>query len=176
MESTTAKTFYDLLGLNREASAEEIKEAYRELARVFHPDSNYFDEITELPITDENHFLFKAVTEAYNTLTNPEKRRAYDKSLPSEIKSWNHEEEQVVISLEQPKRPRKRTATGKFAYSRFGVLEAQTPTVMRGMKAPDMKAVIKEQKNNKKKLPMLFLALSVGFATFAAVLALLLHH
>ena len=61
---------YAVLGVSSEATADEIKRAYRRLARQYHPDSNGGD-----PDAVER---FKEVTRAYETLSNPERRRRYD--------------------------------------------------------------------------------------------------
>ncbi|MDD2770490.1 MAG: DnaJ domain-containing protein, partial [Methylococcus sp.] len=63
------KDYYGILGLDRKATAEEIKKAYRKLARKYHPD------VTKDPQGEEK---FKEVAEAYETLHDPEKRAAYD--------------------------------------------------------------------------------------------------
>lgn len=64
------KDFYAELGVKKDASAEEIKKAYRKLARANHPDSN--------PGDTAKHDKFKTVAEAYDVVGDPEKRKKYD--------------------------------------------------------------------------------------------------
>ena len=64
------RDYYEVLGLNRDASDEEIKKAYRKLAMKFHPDRN-----PDNPKTEEQ---FKEAKEAYEVLSDAEKRSAYD--------------------------------------------------------------------------------------------------
>ena len=65
-----AKDFYQTLNVSRGASADEIKKAYRKLAMKYHPDKNPGDEAAE-----KN---FKEVTEAYENLSDPQKKQFYD--------------------------------------------------------------------------------------------------
>lgn len=64
------RDFYDILGVTKSASQEEIKKAYRKTALKFHPDRNPGDK--------EAEEKFKEAAEAYEVLSNPEKRQKYD--------------------------------------------------------------------------------------------------
>lgn len=61
--------YYEILGVERNASAAEVKKSYRRLARKFHPDLNKSKEAEQ---------KFKEITEAYEVLQDPEKRKRYD--------------------------------------------------------------------------------------------------
>ncbi|MFD0886188.1 DnaJ domain-containing protein, partial [Streptosporangium algeriense] len=65
----TKSDYYGTLGVRRDASAEEIKKAYRRLARELHPDVNPDPETQE---------RFKDITQAYEVLSDPNKRQMYD--------------------------------------------------------------------------------------------------
>ena len=65
-----SQDLYDLLGVSRDADADEVKKAYRRLARQYHPDVN------PDPAAQEK---FKEVSRAYEVLSDPQKRAAYDR-------------------------------------------------------------------------------------------------
>lgn len=64
------KDYYEVLGIQRNADEKEIKRAYRKLAKKYHPDTN--------PGNKQAEQKFKEVTEAYNVLSDPEKKKLYD--------------------------------------------------------------------------------------------------
>jgi molecular chaperone DnaJ len=66
----TKRDYYEVLGIDRNATEEEIKKAFRKLAFKYHPDHNHDDKSGE---------KFKEINEAYEVLSDPEKRSAYDR-------------------------------------------------------------------------------------------------
>ena len=88
--------YYKILGVSKTASEDEIKKAYRKLARKYHPDLNPGDKTAER--------RFKEVNEANEVLSNPENRKKYDEYG----KDWKHAEE-----FEKAKRQRQ--SQGGFA-------------------------------------------------------------
>lgn len=73
------KDYYQILGVGRQASKDQIKKAYRKLALQYHPDRN--------PNNKEAENKFKEANEAYQVLSNPEKRAHYDR-LGADYSRW----------------------------------------------------------------------------------------
>ena len=67
------KDYYKILGVNRDADQKAIRQAYRKLARQYHPDVNPNDKTAEEK--------FKEINEANEVLSDPEKRQKYDEML-----------------------------------------------------------------------------------------------
>src|SRR3954467_10244074 len=86
--------YYEILGVNKNATEEEIKKAYRKLARKYHPDLN--------PNDKEANKRFQQVNEANEVLSDPEKRKKYDQYG----KDWKHAEQ-----FEQARQSQQRTSS-----------------------------------------------------------------
>ena len=72
--ATATRDLYEILGVGKKASPDEIKKAYRKLARKYHPDKNPGDATAEE--------RFKEIQAAYDVLSDPEKRKQYDQVGP----------------------------------------------------------------------------------------------
>src|ERR1700740_2180120 len=70
MATTAKKDYYEILGVKKSASADEIRKAFRKLARKYHPDVNPGDKSAEEK--------FKQLSEANDVLSDPKKRKIYD--------------------------------------------------------------------------------------------------
>lgn len=77
--------YYRVLGVDKKASTDDIKKAYRKLARKYHPDLN--------PNDKEAHRLFQQINEANEVLTDPEMRRKYDQYGARYGEDWKRGEE-----------------------------------------------------------------------------------
>ncbi|MCH9003069.1 MAG: DnaJ domain-containing protein [Planctomycetes bacterium] len=78
---TTSQDYYDVLGVKKNASTDEIKRAYRRLAKKYHPDRNPGDPHAEAK--------FKEVQEASSVLNDPEKRALFDRHGRAGVGNWN---------------------------------------------------------------------------------------
>eukprot|EP01016_Furgasonia_blochmanni_P045824 TRINITY_DN6515_c0_g3_i1.p2 TRINITY_DN6515_c0_g3~~TRINITY_DN6515_c0_g3_i1.p2 ORF type:complete len:169 (-),score=34.03 TRINITY_DN6515_c0_g3_i1:945-1451(-) len=85
MDAFHNKDYYEILGLTREASSDEIKQAYRKLALKWHPDKNH-DNV------HESTQIFQKISEAYAVLSNAEKKERYDKYGTVDEDEFNYEQ------------------------------------------------------------------------------------
>jgi len=100
--------YYKILGIDKKASAKEIKKAYRKLARKYHPDLNPDDKAAEKK--------FKEINEANEVLSNAENRKKYDKHG----KDWKHAEEfEKARQQQQHQRSTQQTQSGGYAGEDF---------------------------------------------------------
>jgi len=104
--------YYKILGINKTASQDEIKAAYRKLARKHHPDLN--------PNDKEANKKFQQVNEANEVLSDPEKRKKYDQYG----KDWQHAEAYEKANASAGRRTRRGSGAGRssnpFEESGFG--------------------------------------------------------
>src|ERR1700754_5077470 len=98
--------YYKILGVDKNASQDDIKKAYRKLARKHHPDLN--------PNDKEAHQKFQQVNEANDVLSDPEKRKKYDQYG----KDWQHAEQ-----FEQARQSRQHADGGQWGQSFSGNFE-----------------------------------------------------
>jgi DnaJ-class molecular chaperone len=98
-----AKDYYAVLGVDRNAPEKEIKSAYRRLARKHHPDVNPGDKNSEA--------LFKEINAAHDVLSDPEKRKKYDKYGDN----WEHADD-----IERMQRQQRGPGGGGFRYTTAG--------------------------------------------------------
>ena len=92
--------YYKILGITKNATEDEIKKAYRKLARKLHPDIN--------PDDKESHAKFQQLNEANEVLSNPEKRKKYDKYG----KDWERGEEYEQYQRQNANANRQQTSGG----------------------------------------------------------------
>jgi len=100
--------YYKILGINKKASANDIKKAYRKMARKYHPDLNPGDKEAEKK--------FKEINEANEVLSNPENRKKYDKHG----KDWKHADEiEKAQQQQQAHRSTQQRGPGQYSEEDF---------------------------------------------------------
>ena len=153
MTTAESTNYYELLGVERAATKEQIRDAYKELARIYHPDSHFYDEILEeakMEASSESN-TFKLITLAYNTLSNEKSRKEYDDAMPADLPTWEanqadnwHVNHRMATSPASGNESR----TTSNAYGNFGTNQRPAPAHMRPRKPTGRSAFDEEQLRN----------------------------
>lgn len=182
MTDHTKKNFYELLGVSTEATQEQIKIAYRDIARVYHPDSKFYAEIIDTPITPRDEEIFKLITAAYDTLMDSEKKAIYDRTLLKGVPSWSDDEKpreapvSKPILKPDPRQHRQRPAPagaseGQFASrTTFGGLKREDYVSMSSVqRARPVADLLQSTRRGIMEHILLFIGLGLPLLTLAAV-------
>lgn len=144
-------TYYEILGVDRNATEDEIKKAYRKLARKWHPDLNRDNpELAEKKMTEINV--------AYTTLSNEVSRIDYNKKLDVANAHSSRPKQSTTGKTQTSARPSAKTATNKSSHIDFGNVQSSFETFF-GFD-PKTKTVTNEDKlntftkNKRKKNPL----------------------
>jgi len=119
---TNKRDYYSIFGLARDASAEDIRQAYFDAARRLHPDTNTAPGETE---------LFLGAQQAYEVLSNPQKRAEYDLTLPPEKHSDFPLDHRLILS-------RQSLAQMEEPQLLYAILEVSPPSSLHASPSPSM--------------------------------------
>ncbi|MEO5897765.1 MAG: DnaJ domain-containing protein [Vicinamibacterales bacterium] len=114
------RDYYDVLGVTADAGAEEIKRAYRQLARRYHPDISGDDRVA----------AFLEVARAYEVLRQPQRRRSYDEALRDSAPRVDWMADEVAIdfpSVSSVLDGMRHSFFGEFPYSSLSAVVELTP-------------------------------------------------
>ncbi len=178
--AANTKNYYEILGVDREASVKEIKKSYHELARLYHPDSNFYADIIDDKLNAEQIELFKVITSAYQTLIDPQKREQYDTTILPNLRSgnrvWDEEKNEDDFWIKKSDLPstnpsntqrRRRTATfGQTGARPFKATLHDGELKRSALKNQSVNSIIKtkKRKNISKILIPVTCALTAGIA------------
>lgn len=129
------KSYYEILGVARDASTEQIRDSYKSIARAYHPDSHFYEEIVDAPLSPEQEAFFKILTAAYSTLTDLNQRAEYDQALGKidlkNIEDWDGNELSAFSTPQIKKRDDSRLTQSYSIKGRFGT----SPNVKQDLEA-----------------------------------------
>jgi len=179
VEGLESKNFYEMLGLPLEATTEQVREAYKEIARVYHPDSTFYTEIVGASLTEQDMSVFKIITNAYNTLINPEKRTEYDKLIPKNLKGW--EDDQAAYADKSASANHTQTTADKSkkappTRSGFGQIVEDEDTEDTATEGPkSIREMIKDREERVRKRQLLVLGTAGATLLIMAVIVALVY-
>src|SRR3954467_11943771 len=104
--------YYEILGVTKSASADEIKSAYRKLARKLHPDLN--------PNDKDAHKKFQQINEANEVLSDPEKRKKYDQYGEQYGENWENADQFEKARQSGAYAGQQRSGQSSNPFSEFG--------------------------------------------------------
>jgi curved DNA-binding protein CbpA len=148
------KNHYDILGLDSNASFEDIKKAYRKLSVKFHPDKN----------NGEDYFaaMFRQINEAYSVLSDVDKRRSYDNVL---------KEQADVASRAQAVRNKERD----LAYREQQLRQSEIDASVRSNRKPTSSEKISENSPDSPSIAFTFTIKHVKYLFWVIILGLILR-
>ena len=179
------KNYYEILGVSQDASKEAISKAYKEIALIYHPDSNFFSEILGKREEDSQSLEdFQIITNAFNVLTDDAKRAEYDSTLVS-FRDWSDGEtsdeyfndmlkkKSISFGMRNLKREREATVSASannvkyfqdFDKSRKSKIEEKSREYLNKIENSAFSQIVKTRFSNKLDLLMI-LAIGLIFAT-----------
>ena len=104
MPVSTSETYYDILNVTMGASDEEVKKKYRKLALIYHPDKYRFQNVSADSDNDGTEMFLK-IQQAYEILSDPERRKQYDLSFDGIHYDVHVDEEDTFNTLRYQSRP-----------------------------------------------------------------------
>ena len=177
--------YYEILGVSQDASKEAISKAYKEIALIYHPDSNFFSEILGNREEDSQSLEdFQIITNAFSVLTDDAKRAEYDSTLVS-FRDWSDGEtpdeyfndmlkkKSISFGMRNLKREREATVSASannlkyfqdFDKSRKSKIEEKSREYLNKIENSTFSQIVKTRFSNKLDLLMI-LAIGLIFAT-----------
>lgn len=168
VEEARVKTYYEILGVPFDASPQQIRETYKDLARLYHPDSNYYADLIKQGPSPEQVELYKIITSAYQTLIDPNKRSVYDEKvkplLTGSFQKWEDKSDDF-FNEKKPTRARQNT---------FGVAnhDPMSEAELKSFRSTRVTQIIKRQKRKPKLAKLAFIVLIVAALCITAAIVL----
>lgn len=95
----THKSYYELLGIKPSASPQEIERAFRDIARIFDPESDFYSDIVSDPPKPHHLQIFLLARTAHEVLTDAAQRKAYDVFLKRQSNLQNTVQRQTTLII-----------------------------------------------------------------------------